>query len=421
MDSDKAINLMVKKTGSMVAAQLEACTRCGMCAEACHYYQATGIPEYAPVWKVELLRRAYEQRFTVGGKLRLAVGLEKPITNDDIRAWSVYDFHACSVCNKCSFVCPMGISIGNLIGQVRAGLTAAGATPAGLQQKLETQVKTGSPTGDTEADWAAWFATAKNDYGIDLPVDKQGANSLIVFTNLELRGYKENLMHIARIMAAAGESWTLSLRARDAFNMGAINGDGKMMKQFAMILINTAKELGVKRLIVTECGHGYTTLRDKMPNVLGEPLPFTVEHITEVMAKFIAEGRIKLKPGTFASDGHTYTFHDSCKIQRAGGLMDEPRDILHTLCDGNFKEMTPNREAAICCGGGGGLRAIPEAYNNRMAAFGLKVEQIRQTGADTVVSTCSNCRLQFEDGFKHYKMDTRTKGLASLVAEALVE
>ncbi len=40
-----------------------------MCAEACHFYQATGNPEYAPVWKIELLRRAYEQRFTVGGKL----------------------------------------------------------------------------------------------------------------------------------------------------------------------------------------------------------------------------------------------------------------------------------------------------------------------------------------------------------------
>ena len=60
-----AMQVFVKETGGWVASQLEACTRCGMCAEACHFYQATGEPEYAPVWKVELLRRAYEQRFTL--------------------------------------------------------------------------------------------------------------------------------------------------------------------------------------------------------------------------------------------------------------------------------------------------------------------------------------------------------------------
>ena len=58
-----------------MASQLEACTRCGMCAEACHFYQATGNPEYAPVWKLELLRRAYEQRFTISGEVKAATGM----------------------------------------------------------------------------------------------------------------------------------------------------------------------------------------------------------------------------------------------------------------------------------------------------------------------------------------------------------
>ena len=71
----QAMDAFVHETGGWVASQLEACTRCGMCAEACHFYQATGNPEYAPVWKLELLRRAYEQRFTLVGGLQ---GFHRP-------------------------------------------------------------------------------------------------------------------------------------------------------------------------------------------------------------------------------------------------------------------------------------------------------------------------------------------------------
>ena len=77
IDTKETMNNFVHETGGWIASQLEACTRCGMCADACHFYQATGNPEYAPVWKVELLRRAYEQRFTLVGKFKAMIGLGK--------------------------------------------------------------------------------------------------------------------------------------------------------------------------------------------------------------------------------------------------------------------------------------------------------------------------------------------------------
>ena len=95
MAIESTMNLFVKKTGSWVAAQLEACTRCGMCAEACPYYVSTGKAEYTPIWKVEPLRRAYEQRFTLVGKVKTALGIEKRLTDDDLKEWSQIDFNAC--------------------------------------------------------------------------------------------------------------------------------------------------------------------------------------------------------------------------------------------------------------------------------------------------------------------------------------
>ena len=135
MKTQAAVTTFVAETGGWVASQLEACTRCGMCAEACHFYQGTGNPEFAPVWKIELLRRAYEQRFTVSGKVKLALGLDRPIGDADIQRWSAIDYQACTMCNKCALVCPMGIDLGSLIHDVRTALSAAEAVPADLMAR----------------------------------------------------------------------------------------------------------------------------------------------------------------------------------------------------------------------------------------------------------------------------------------------
>ena len=419
--TDKTMNVFVQKTGGWAASQLEACTHCGMCAEACPYYLATGNPDYTPIWKVELLSRAYQQRFTLVGKVKTALGFNKAITDEDIKDWSAIDFNACTMCGKCAAVCPMGIEISKLIGTVRAGVTAAGYAPEGLKSKAKLQDEVGSPNGDGPDAYAAWFASAEKEVGIKVPVDVKGAEILVVFTSLEISNKKSNLYDLAKILEAAGVSWTTSLEARDAFNMGTIIGDGKLQKKLLGRIYNTAKELGVKKILVTECGHGFVALRDNMPNVFGEALPFEVTHIAELLPQLIEEGKIKVEAGKF-NNGKTYTFHDSCKIQRAGGIFEEPRTAIKLLVgESSFKEMASNREEGLCCGGGGGLRAIPDALDNRMAAFKLKLNELQDVKADVVVSTCDNCQLQLKDGLGFYEVDNvEVKGLIEMVAGALI-
>ena len=422
MTIDKTMDLFVKKTGGWVASQLEACTRCGRCAEACPYYLSTGNPDYTPIWKVELLSRAYQQRFTLVGKVKTALGFNKKISDEDIRDWSMIDFNACSMCGKCAAVCPMGIEIPKLIGIVRAGVTSAGYAPQGLVDKAKAQDEFGSPNGDGAEAFGAWFASAEKETGIKVPVDVKGAETLVIFTSLEISNKKSNLYDLAKILDKAGVSWTTSLEARDAFNMGKIIGDGKLKKKLLMRIYNTAIELGVKKVLVTECGHGFVALRDDLPAVLGKALPFEVTHIAEMLPNMIADGAIKVEAGKFAN-GKTYTFHDSCKIQRTGGFFEEPRDALKVLVgEDNLKDMASNREEGLCCGGGGGLRAIPEASDNRMSAFKLKLDEIRAVDADVVVSTCDNCQLQIKDGLNFYQESgVEVKGLIELVANALVD
>jgi len=416
----QAYDTLIHETGGWVASQLEACTRCGMCAEACHFYQATGNPEYAPVWKLELLRRAYEQRFTMFGNFKTMIGVDKRITDEDLKHWSELNYYACTVCNKCSMVCPMGIDLGSLLHGVRAGLSAAEVVPDDLMAAVNKQVEEGSPLGMTDKVWDERLEWIADEWEAEIPRDVQGADTMVVFSSIEVMKFPTNIAAIAKILNAAGEKWTVSSKAREIVNFGFYQGDEKNTKMFLNRVLEGAKELGVKRIVVTECGHAYDALRWHGANWLPETNNFEVIHITGVLGELIGSGRIKIKPGAFDGNG-TITFHDACKIQRKGGHIQEPRDILKVLAPNSFKEMTPNREEAICCGGGGGVIAIEAADPQRYAAFGLKIDQVNKVGANTVTMTCSNCRLQFTDGIDHFKLDWKVTGLAQMVADALVE
>jgi Fe-S oxidoreductase len=422
MQTQEAMNVFLEETGGWVASQLEACTRCGMCAEACHFYQGTGNPEYAPVWKLELLRRAYEQRFTLAGKFKLLLGIDKRVSDEDLDHWSEINYYACTVCNKCSMVCPMGIDLGPLLHEVRAGLAAAGKVPDDLMAAVNKQIEEGSPLGMTNEVWDSRLEWVADEWEVEIPRDIKGADTLVVFSSIEVMKFPSNIAAIAKILNRAGEKWTVSSKAREVVNFGFYEGNEEHTKLFLQRVLDGAKELGVKRIIVTECGHAYDALRWMAANLLPEANDFEITHITGVLGDLVNSGRIKVKPGYFDQDGSgTITFHDACKIQRRGGHIQEPRDILNILAPKSFKEMTPNREEAICCGGGGGVIAIKAADPMRYAAFELKIDQVTKVGAKTVAMSCSNCRLQFTDSVEHFNLDWKITGLAQMVADAMVE
>jgi Fe-S oxidoreductase len=413
-----AIESFVHTTGAWVASQLEACTRCGICAEACHFYEASGNPEFAPVWKVELLRRAYEQRFSIPGRIKGLLHLDKPVTDEDILHWSTIVYEACTLCNKCAMVCPMGIQLGPLIHDVREAMAEAGVIPDDLVAAIRKQEDIGSPLGVTDDAWAERIEWIADEWEVAIPIDVKGADTLVAFTSIELMKFPENIVAIAKILNAAGEKWTISTLGREVVNFGVFEGNPDRVKLFMARLLDSARELGVKRLVVTECGHAYDLLRWTAPNMV--EMPCAVTHIVAVIDELIKTKRITLRPGA-AEEGGPITFHDACKIQRRGGHIEEPRRILKILAPTAFKELERNREQSVCCGGGGGVIAIKEADPLRFKVFEIKIRQMEDVGAARVAMTCANCRLQFTESLQHFGSPIKAVGLSHLVAEALVE
>jgi Fe-S oxidoreductase len=85
----------------------------------------------------------------------------------------------------------------------------------------------------------------------------------------------------------------------------------------------------------------------------------------------------------------------------------------------DFREMTPNKAEALCCGGGGGLVALAEYDELRIAAGKPKADQIKNTGARVVVAACENCRLQIGELNEHYDLNVSITALTDLVVRAM--
>jgi Fe-S oxidoreductase len=83
--------------------------------------------------------------------------------------------------------------------------------------------------------------------------------------------------------------------------------------------------------------------------------------------------------------------------------------------------MTPNRQMNYCCGGGGGLVVVEDLHDWRMSAGGIKkADQIRLTGAKTVVAPCANCKKQLRELIQAHRLEVELVGLHDLIGKALV-
>ncbi len=113
------------------------------------------------------------------------------------------------------------------------------------------------------------------------------------------------------------------------------------------------------------------------------------------------------------------TFHDSCNNARSCGLYEEPRELLNLVCM-DFREMYPNKAENYCCTGGGGAMSMSEYTPRRLKSAKIKADQLKETGAGAVVTSCHNCVDGLGDVIRHYELGMEVTQLVHLVANALV-
>jgi Fe-S oxidoreductase len=220
----------------------------------------------------------------------------------------------------------------------------------------------------------------------------------------------------AAIFHFAGENWTMPSIGWDQTNFGLFNGDDEFGGAVARRVYDAVRQLRGRKLVISECGHGYRSTRCEGPNWGRFDVPFEAESSVITMLRYVKEGRIQVDK---SKNPEPVTYHDSCNIARSCGLIEEPRELLNLVCS-DFREMHPNRAENYCCTGGGGAMSMSEYAPRRLKSAKIKAEQLKATGAKYVVTSCHNCVDGLFDLIRHYKLDMQVKQLVSLTAKALV-
>ena len=408
-----AMKSFVRDFTPATAAYMESCIHCGQCAEACHFYVTTHDPKYTPIWKLEPFKQAYKREAGPFAWLYRALNLKREVTIEKLEEWQELLFDSCTMCGRCTMICPMGIDIAGLVGLARHGMFQAGLVPHELWAVARRAEREGSPLGATPAVLRERIEWLADDYGVEIPLDRERADILVTLSSIEIMKYPQSIVAVAKILRHLGVSWTIRSDGYEATNFGMLSGNVQWQRESSMKMIEAAVACGAGTLILPECGHAYGALRWQGANVYGKPLPFKVLHISEFLAENVRDGRLHLKKLQ-----KSVTFHDPCQISRRGGATAAPREVLQAL-GVELREMESSGDMNWCCGGGGGVVTIHRADDLRHKAFEIKIRQVDDTGAELLTTSCSNCRQTFDDGQAHFKWDKTMHSLLELVADQL--
>jgi Fe-S oxidoreductase len=410
-----ALKALETQLNQPLEAALEACARCGICAEACHYYRAEPNVEHIPAYRAEQLRRVYRYEHDFLSRLFPAWTRAQKLDEPTLTKLTEIAFSQCTLCRRCTVNCPLGVDTPLIMRAMRAMACAAGTAPEILVMLADAAIEKGrDPSFYKEMfleqikEMEEQVRDLMGDDTATIPVEKPGAKILYV----PLAG-AHTILPPAVLFNAAKEDWTLSIF--EASNYGVFLADGNRAREVARRIVEEANRLGVQEIVISECGHAYASYRWDAPNWFAGEFNFKVRSLVEVIAGYIADGKINVDRTAIPE---AVTYHDSCNLARNGGLIEEPRYVLHRTTT-DFREMTPNRAEALCCGGGGGLVALAEYSERRLAAGKPKADQIKNTGAQVVVAACENCRLQIGDLNEHYKLNVRVTALSDLVLRAM--
>ncbi len=420
---------------------LKYCAKCQTCNDACPIYVSSGKQEiYRPTYRSEVLRKIVH-KYIDGEGIFDRLGGDNFELNWTTLARLVESAYRCTICRRCAQTCPMGVDNGLITHEIRKLFSQElGIAPQELHQKGSVQqLKIGSSCGMTPAalkdiiEFMEEEIEEKVGRKIKIPVDKKGADILLIHNAGEFLSWPENPEAFAILFDAAGINYTLSseLGCYDGVNYGLWYDDFQLAR-VVLKHAQAAKKLGVKKIVVGECGHSHKAMIVISDRVLTGDLNIPRESCFPLFEQIVFSGKLKLDP---QRNNFPVTLHDPCNIVRLMGIVEPQRRILRKICP-QFREMTPHGVENYCCGGGSGFAIMPSMNfpNWRHSISGrMKLKQTVEVFQDIispdirkiVCAPCSNCKAQYRDLFRDFDVGERCNieytGLVELIVNAMVD
>ncbi len=375
--------------------QLDACTKCGRCHEACPA-RATGRPLSPRDVILELREQA---------------GCEGPVIGvDGVHADSIW---SCMQCNACVEACPVGIEQAPIINQLRRRLLEDGELDGGLQSTLQTIHKSGNSFGQSRRGRGRWADE------LDFEVKDARRESCDVlwfvgdYASFDPRSQRVTRA-LARVFHEAGLDFGILYDGeQNSGNDVRRAGEEGLFEMLAEANVRQLSECEFER-IVTSDPHSLNTLVNEYPQYGGA---WPVLHHTELLLELFEQGRLARGEPL----GYRVTYHDPCYLGRHNGRYDAPRKLLELLgCE--LVEMPRNREDSFCCGAGGGQIWIAAQGGAERPSENRIREALTLEGVQKFVVSCPKDVTMYEDAIKTTGSGERIelRELTELLDEALL-
>ncbi len=391
--------------------QLDACTKCGKCHEACPA-AASGYP-LSPRDLILDLREQSEGTFGA----RASLGVEpmfssdanligNPIAPDTV--WS------CMQCMACVEICPVGIEHVPIINQLRRRLVDRGEMDAQLQTTLETIYDSGNSFGEPKRKRGRWA----KELGFEVKDARKEPVDLLWFVgdyaSLDPRNIRVT-QALARILHHAGVDFGILYEGeRNAGNDVRRVGEEGLFTDLAESNIEAITACSFERILTSD-PHSFNTLKNEYPALGGT---WEVVHHSQLLLELVESGALT----PVRQLDRRVTYHDPCTLGRYNGVYEEPRRLIAaTGCE--LVEMPRNRDNSHCCGAGGGriwMSELKQGDAPRPSESRIH-EATALDGVSTFVVCCPKDVTMYEDAIKTsgHEGEIELRELTELVLESL--
>ncbi len=382
--------------------EMAACTNCQMCADVCPAVKASQKGDLSAVARMQGLKKILKRRT---GLLRKLFGVAEP-TAEQWQEFSNSVFR-CTLCGNCHEVCPIGIDLKELWLSIREDLVNVKQFPKKInmiRNNLEESHNVFDEDNEERADWVEDMRAAP-DHGY-----QKDRAEVVYFTGCVAAYFplaQKIPIALAEIFEAAGVDFTLMGEDEWCCGFPLIGAGLKdLFQEFVDHNLEAVRAKGAKKVIFA-CPSCYAMWQEHYPHE-----EIDIAHASQYLLELLQAGRIPLKETKM-----TVTYHDPCDLGRGTREFDAPRDVIRAIPGVHLVEMPHHRENCLCCGGGGNLEMIDAKLSTAIAKN--KIDDVLQTGADAVVTSCQQCVRTMTTYAKRNKVPLQVMDITQLIKTAL--
>ncbi|OGP62253.1 MAG: hypothetical protein A2169_05590 [Deltaproteobacteria bacterium RBG_13_47_9] len=351
---------------------LDSCVKCGSCVGVC--------PVYKQLQQLEITMGGFFNNLK--SFVRKAYGLPGMIfgslSSKEVPGEDSDDAYLCTLCGRCSAECPAFIGTKQLRIAARGFMVKKGKYPNVINQLSESLKKVHNIVGEPNEDRPMWVQALGN---IPENMFQREKAEVVYFVGCVASFFpmtKKIPQSFVQILDKAGVNFTI-LGGEEWCCGWPLIAAGMEEDAEALIQHNMekVKEKGAEK-IVFSCPSCYHIWREHFKTDI------KTYHSTQFIKKLIEEGLISFKETIMK-----VTYHDPCDLGRACGVYEAPREILRAIPGLELVEMKENKKQSTCCGGGGDIEMVRPDLASAMAL--AKIEEIKATGVDTVITACQQC------------------------------